>query len=207
MNRVHRYLFLFTVLLLGGTAAYSQISVRAFLFNPYGALGETADKKVALELAYMDKFDNHLRLRATVGYHKLKPREEVFRTVGYSNISGTWAVYPGTLVYNKLNIISVSAGMDYAPVRFMDDRLSPYVGGSVLGGWLLQDYDSSVPGLSETGETASNKFIGLQPRVGVDMAFTDHIGAYFELACTFTAAMGTSNLVYSQHGLGVRYMF
>ncbi len=187
--------------------AHAQVGVRVVHFNPYGELGEVVKKKVALELIFMDSFDEPLRFRASFGFHKLQPRLDVFPTVGYGYSDGQWTVYPGTMVYNKISIFSMTGGLDYAPIQFMDDRLSPYVGGSVVGGALFQDYESNTPGLSAMSDQVSNGFIGLQPRIGVDMIFGDHFGASLELACSFVRTLGAPNLTFSQHGLSVRYIF
>lgn len=187
--------------------ASAQLGVRVAQFRPYGVLGEVVEKKITFELMFIDEFEDNVRTRFSFGYHKFSPRMDVFPTVGYGYEDGQWTVYPGTLTYTRLDMLNVSAGIDYAPFKFMKDRLAPYVGAGCVGGMLVQDYENDVTGLSKTSDSFAAKYVGVQARVGIEMAFTDHIGAFLELTSSWALALDAPNMTFAQPGLGVRYIF
>lgn len=193
--------------LTGLSGATAQLGVRVLHLGPYGVLGEVVEKKFGLDLWYMDPFEENVRLRAGFGYHRMTPRMDPFPTPGYGYEDGQWTVYPGTLTYTRFHILDVAAGIDHALFRSLDDRLTSYAGWGCVGGWMLQEYESRIPGVSDGSNSVSVGFVGLQARLGADMAIGDRVGVFLEATCNFALALGAPNITYAKHGIGLHYAF
>lgn len=183
----------------------AQLSVKPFLFVPTGELGFVGERAMSIEVGYINSslFEQDWRTRASLTLFNLKPRMDVFPTVGTLESGNEITVIPGEQRFSKFKMGLLTVGVDRQIIG--NDNIKIYLGFDLQTGAASIDYESNMPLIEELSYSGGGTIGAFRFRLGSEFLITDEFTVGIEANRHY--GIITSHMLYSANDFGLNLCY
>ncbi|HTB07857.1 MAG TPA: hypothetical protein VK806_12965 [Bacteroidia bacterium] len=161
------YLFIFFSI----SKSYAQDELNIGLVMPAGYTSYILKPAPCFEFAYgTGEFDDHYHFGFSIGYSRMFPTQDTFRTYGLGGQTG--GLLPGYEVIHKYTVLPIGLRNEY--VLLTDKKVSPIIACDVYFYVITIDEDDYAETAIQSSEQGDNYWLlSILPRLGLQYKLND----------------------------------